>query len=617
MKLPPHATLWKLTPSLALLASGVILGAGLIIALVADQAYQTQKQREIDVQGQVLASTLSAALSFGDRDAAQEYVNALRLNPEVLVAAAYDLKGALFVSYARSPQARSPAVAPPPGARRDGETIAVATPVVERGTTIGTVLVEAVIEPLERRLARFASIALMMAMFALILGLLGVAQRTLAKANADLAAQAAMLEVANETLRHQIEEREKAEAALRQTQKIEAIGQLTGGVAHDFNNILQVVLGGLDLLRRRGAKWALADGPRADFQRYLGEISAAAQRGAELTRQLLAFARRQPLEPKETDINALVEGMSGLMRRALGEQIAIETTLAAELWHTRCDANQLENALLNLAVNARDAMPGGGVLAIETANTELDGDYARRNADVAAGSYVMIAVTDTGVGMTPEVLSHVFEPFFTTKEIGRGTGLGLSQVYGFLKQSGGHVTLSSEPGRGTTVRLYLPRSTGPAHTPRQIPEAPPQPGIAGETILAVEDDDSVLGLAVAALGDLGYRVLQARDGVEAMRLLAAEPGIDLLFTDVGLPGGLDGRQLADRARAARPGLKVLFTSGYARDVIVHDGRLDEGVILIGKPFTTEALAAKIREVLDAPRPAGFSSPPAGGSSNLP
>ena len=600
MKLPAHATLWKAAPAITLLTAAALLGAGLAIGLVADNAYQAQKRREIGVQGQILAATLTAALSFQDREAAQEYVDALLSNPEVQAVAAYDAKGALFVSYARAPRFRVPASAPAAGEMGEPGVIAVATPVIERGLPIGTVFVEAETEPVERRLTRFASIALLMAMFALILGLLGIAQRVLARANADLAAQAAMLATTNETLRQQIAEREKAEEALRQTQKIEAIGQLTGGIAHDFNNILQVVLGGLGVLRRRSAKWPLGDAPRADFERYVDEVAAASQRGAELTRQLLAFARRQPLEPKDTDINKLVQGMSGLMQRALGEQVEIETVLAGRLWRTQCDTNQLENALLNLAVNARDAMPGGGRLTIETANTHLDEAYARRHQDVEPGQYLMIAVTDTGTGMDQEVLAHVFEPFFTTKEVGRGTGLGLSQVYGFIKQSGGHVALYSEVGMGTTVKLYLPRSFARAepapppliHEPSEAAAAPT------ETVLVVEDDESVLALAVATLGDLGYRVVQARDGAEALRQLAAHSGIDLLFTDVGLPGGMNGRQLADRVRETRPDIKVLFTSGYARNAIVHGGRLDEGVALIGKPFTADALIDKIRQVLN-------------------
>ncbi len=591
MRFPAGAVLWKATPALASLTALAILVVGVMLGLFADRAHQTEKRREIDVQGQILASTISAALSFQDRAAAQEYVDSLRLDPEVLVAAAYDASGTLVVRFIRTPDQVVPLTAPPPGEFPGGETIAVATPVIERGTAIGTVFVEAVTEPFDRRLTRFASIALLMAMFALILALLGIAQRTLSN-------HAAMLASTNETLRQQIAEREKAEAALHQTQKIEAIGHLTGGVAHDFNNILQVIHAGLDIMRRRAAKWDLAAEVRQMLDRHLGDMMSASERGAGLTRQLLAFARRQPLEPKEIDANRLVQGMSDLLRRTLGEQIAIETVLAGGLWRTQSDANQLESALLNLAVNARDAMPDGGSLTIETANTHLDENYRQMHPEVEPGQYVMFAVTDTGAGMTQEVLSRVFEPFFTTKEVGRGTGLGLSQVYGFIKQSGGHVAIYSELGQGTSVKLYLPRSMGGAAEP-PAPAAVARPtGTPRETILVVEDDETVLGLAVDILGDLGYQVIQAQDGREALRRLAAHPSIDLLFTDVGLPGGLNGKQLADRAIEMRPGLKVLFTSGYTRNAIVHGGRLDAGVALISKPFTAEALADKIRQVLD-------------------
>jgi signal transduction histidine kinase len=599
--LPGSATLWRATPVIASLTALAILIAGFAIGLFADRASQVQARREIAVQGQILASTLTAALSFQDREAAQEYVNAMRVNPEIKLAAAYDEEGRLFVSYARSPEIIAPDLAPPVGIQNGDGSVAITAQVDEQDRAIGRVLIEAVTEPLDHRLARFASIALLMLMFAIILGLLGIAQRTLSKAHAELASHAVMLASTNESLREQIAEREKVEATLRQTQKIEAVGHLTGGVAHDFNNILQVVVGGLDMLQRRAVKWELSDKVRHDLGRYLGDIMAAAQRGAGLTKQLLAFARRQPLEPKDTDLNKLVQGMSELLRRSLGEQIAIETVLAGGLWRTQCDANQLENALLNLAVNARDAMPEGGRLTIETANAHLDEAYVRHHQDVEPGQYVLIAITDTGAGMPAEIMAQAFEPFFTTKEIGRGTGLGLSQVYGFLKQSGGHVALYSEIGLGTTVKLYLPRSLKARET--DAPLAPPVEAAADgpriETVLVVEDDESVLSLSVATLADLGYGVIQARDGHEALRQLEAHPSIDLLFTDVGLPNGLNGRQLADKARLSRPGLKVLFTSGYTRNAIVHGGRLDDGVALISKPFTADALGEKIRQVLAA------------------
>jgi CheY-like chemotaxis protein len=318
-----------------------------------------------------------------------------------------------------------------------------------------------------------------------------------------------------------------------------------------------------------------------------------------LTQHLLAFSRRQPLDPKPLDVNRLVSGMSNLLRRTLGETIAVETVLAGGLWKTHVDANQLEVALLNLAVNARDAMPSGGHLTIETANVFLDEGYAALQSEVLPGQYVVIAVTDTGTGMPRDVLERAFEPFFTTKAVGHGTGLGLSQVYGFVKQSGGHVKIYSESGQGTSVKIYLPRllvevaDAEPAAQPR-VSEA----GRHSETILVVEDDESVRAYSTETLAELGYRVLEAAAASEALAIIANEPDLALIFTDVGLAGPMNGRQLAEQARRLRPDVKVLFTTGYARNAIVHDGRLDAGVQLLTKPFTYEALAAKVREVLD-------------------
>ena len=390
-----------------------------------------------------------------------------------------------------------------------------------------------------------------------------------------------------------------AQERLRQAQKMEAVGQLTGGVAHDFNNLLQVVMGSIDLLRRR-------IGPGADARtlRPLDGAAEAARRGAALTARLLAFSRRQTLDPKPVDPNKLVAGMSDLLRRSLGEAVRLETVLAGGLWRTRVDPNQLENAILNLAVNARDAMPdGGGRLTVETANTHLDERYARDHDDLPPGQYVMVAVSDTGSGMPPEVVERAFEPFFTTKEVGQGTGLGLSQVYGFVKQSGGHVKIYSEPGAGTTVKIYLPRlrddASAGAFLPPEDDVRPVLPVAQGETVLVVEDDENVRRITVEALRELGYRVLEADGGAAALGLLDGHgAGIDLLFTDVVMPE-VNGRRLAEEARRRRPGLKVLFTTGYSRNAIVHNGVLDPGVQLIGKPFSMEELAAKLRAVLGA------------------
>ena len=386
----------------------------------------------------------------------------------------------------------------------------------------------------------------------------------------------------------------QTEEALRQSQKMEAVGQLTGGIAHDFNNMLAVVIGSLDLLVRR-----LGDAnPRA--QRLVAAAMEGARRAATLTERLLAFSRQQPLQPESIDANRLVAGMSDLLGRSLGGDIRLETVLAGGLWRTHADPNGLENAILNLSVNARDAMPGGGRLTIETANAHLDDAYAATHLGVPAGQYVLIAVTDTGTGMAPDVAARAFDPFFTTKEVGRGTGLGLSQVYGFVKQSGGHVKIYSEPGQGTAVKIYLPRQLGDvADTPARGAAPTLATGGSDELVLVVEDEPGVRRFSVEALRELGYAVLEAESAAEALRLLDATPAVALLFTDVVMPD-TNGRKLADEARRRRPGLRVLFTTGYTRNAVVHNGVLDPGVHLIGKPFTIEALAAKVREVLDAP-----------------
>jgi nitrogen-specific signal transduction histidine kinase/CheY-like chemotaxis protein len=384
-----------------------------------------------------------------------------------------------------------------------------------------------------------------------------------------------------------------AEEQLRQAQKMEAIGQLTGGVAHDFNNLLTIISGNLEILQRR-----LSERGETQLQRYVNIAMQGSARAAALTHQLLAFSRRQPLQPKSISVNALISGTSEMLRRTLPENISLETVLTGGVWLTYADPNQLENCLLNLSVNARDAMPGGGKLTIEAANVYLDENYAAM-ATIPSGQYVGIFISDTGKEMTPEVLSQAFDPFFTTKDIGEGTGLGLSQVYGFVKQSGGHVKIYSEVNAGTTIRIYLPRLVS-ANILNEI-QAVPAAAVRGEgeTILVVEDEADVRAFAVEMLMELGYRVLDAQDGASALRQLESETDISLLFTDVGLPGGMNGRQLADEALRRRPDLKVLFTSGYARNAIVHHGRLDPGVQLITKPFAFVDLAAKIRQLLDS------------------
>ena len=389
-----------------------------------------------------------------------------------------------------------------------------------------------------------------------------------------------------------ITERRLLEEQLRQSQKMEAIGQLTGGIAHDFNNMLAIVMGSLDMARRR-----LASGAHDQLGRWLDNAAEGATRAATLTSRLLSYSRRQPLDPKVVDVNALVSGMSQLLRQTISEAIVIETALAADLWKVFADPGQIENGLVNLAVNARDAMPEGGRITIETRNVELDDRYARQHPDVRPGQYVMVGLTDTGAGMTEEVKARAFEPFFSTKPPGQGTGLGLSQIFGFAKQSNGHVAIASELGRGTTVRLYLPRhvGAGEALAPAAAPDLAPA---CGQLILVVEDEAAVRQVSEQALQELGYRTLAAGGADEALQILSQTPQIELLFTDVVMPG-LTGRQLADEARRARPGLKVLYTTGYARDAIVHDGVLDHGAHLLPKPFSVEDLAAKVAQLLSA------------------
>lgn len=389
-----------------------------------------------------------------------------------------------------------------------------------------------------------------------------------------------------------IAEREEAEEALRQAQKMEALGQLTGGIAHDFNNMLAVVIGSLDLLTRR-----IGTEPRA--RRYVDSAMEGARRAATLTQRLLAFARQQPLKPEQIDVNRLVADMSDLLRRSLGAEVRLETVLAGGLWKIHADQNQLESALLNLAVNARDAMPEGGRLTIETLNSFLDSRYAAAHIGVPAGQYVMVAVTDTGTGMPAEVAAKVFDPFFTTKEAGKGTGLGLSQVYGFVKQSGGHIKVYSEIDQGTTVKIYLPRyfSTEEEDIEEESTSVLPT-GDYQEVILVVEDEPSVRQFSVDALTDLGYRVLEADGGKAALSVIDAHPEISLLFTDIVMPD-VNGRKLAEEAQRRRPNLKVLYTTGYTRNAIVHNGVLDPGVELIVKPFTIDELAAKVRVILDS------------------
>jgi len=393
---------------------------------------------------------------------------------------------------------------------------------------------------------------------------------------------------------HDLTERKRIEEQLVQAQKMEAVGQLSGGIAHDFNNLLTVIVGNAEVVLDRLRV-------RDDLRQPIDMIIGAAERGAELTRRLLAFSRRQILTPVEVDCNELVTRMHELLRRTLREDIQIHTAQDPELLRGYADPGQLESAVLNLCLNAQDAMPEGGTLTITTANAPLDERYRDLHPEVKPGLYVVVTVTDDGQGMPSDVLERVFEPFFTTKEIGKGSGLGLSMVYGFVKQSNGHVSIYSEPGLGTTVRLYIPASVGATQTTaprRPRPESETQE-THSETLLVVEDDPFVRGYAIACLEGLGYHVLSAVDGNDAMARLTTNSGVDLLFTDLVMPGGLNGWDLAERARSLRPNLKVLLTSGYAVETLTSRGRLRPGTILLHKPYRKADLARRVREALDA------------------
>ena len=572
MTLPQlHASRYRLTMVIASVIA--LLAASLIIAGYNERQYRIQTTQSASVQAQVLADTVAAALSFGDRESLREYVEALRANSEVEAVGVYDEGGRLVASYAQQPL---PQTLSGLTATSSSGQVSVIAPVAQKGVRLGAIYLRDHREPLMRRLVRYVGPGLLVIMASMMFLVMALDSRALFRANAELTAEMA--------------ERAKAEAALRQSQKMEAIGRLTGGIAHDFNNMLAIVLGSLDLLIRRH--------PDADARllRLANNAAEGARRAAALTQRLLAFSRLQPLNPAPSDISRSIKDMSDLLRRTLGEDITVETVSAAGLWRAHIDLSQLETALLNLAINARDAMPGGGKLTIETANTYLDRAYAGGEDDVTPGQYVMVAVTDTGAGIPPDVLAQVFEPFFTTKPAGLGTGLGLSQVHGFIKQSGGHIRLYSEVGVGTTAKLYLPRSMAEVAVARPGPLKSSGDQRRDVTILLAEDEAGVREFAVEALGELGFDVVAADGAKAALELLADHPEISVLLTDVVMPD-MNGRQLAELALRERPSLRVVFMTGYTRNAIVHNGVLDPDTHLVSKPFTIAQLGEELDAVL--------------------
>ena len=562
--------------------------ASLLIALKSESDYQARLIDHADVDAHILADTSSAALAFQDSRALSEYVAAFRADKDVVAAGIYDNSGRLLASFGQTPLR-----APAPGrgrAHASPDLLTVTTPVAEGGVALGSVFVAERAETLPARAFRYSGAALLALMAGLMFAMLGAYVRALSQAN--------------DGLRRQIAEREAVEAALRQSQKMEAVGRLTGGIAHDFNNMLAVISGSLDLLGRR----LTGDDPRVT--RLLEAAAEGARRAAELTKRLLAFSRRQPLNPKAADVGESARSLSQLLSRALGETVEMQTVVAGGLWPAMIDLPQLESAILNLCVNARDAMPDGGRLTLECGNAFLDRDYCQRHPDVSPGQYVMVAVTDTGSGIAPELLEQVFEPFFTTKPIGLGTGLGLSQVQGFIKQSGGHVAIYSEVGVGTTVKLYLPRSeTQPER--REAPARVRRADRRNVTVLVVEDDPGVRAFAVDALQELGYDATQASSAAEGLTVLKSSPDVSVLLTDVIMPN-MNGRQLSTQALKLRPELKVLFMTGYTQNAIVHNGVLDADARLLSKPFSTAQLEVELDALLTTPRPAGpaaASAPP--------
>jgi signal transduction histidine kinase/DNA-binding response OmpR family regulator len=628
------------------------------------QAFRKTSINDMTTQADILAKVSLPALEFNDRKVAHENLAQLQARPGVTAAAIYAADGSRFATYARE-GAATEVIPPAPatgGYLIDGDQIKMFRRIARNGEVAGTVYLSAHY-PLAERIERYVmvlSAALVLGLavaflvsawlqaavtrpiraltgavrqvierrdfsarvakstqdevgslvdaFNSMLGEVGHRAEALEHSNGALqremgertTAQEALSQL-NATLEERIEERtaelERAHEQLRQSQKLEAVGQLTGGVAHDFNNVLQVIMSNLQMLQM-----TLAGHPEA--QRRLEAAAFAADRGAKLSSQLLAFARRQPLQPLSVNLGRVLRGMDDLLRRALGETIHIETVVAGGLWSTLVDPHQLENVVLNLAINARDAMKGHGRLTLELGNAMLDDQYVANERDVPAGQYVMLGISDNGCGMSPEVLRRAFEPFFTTKREGEGTGLGLSMAYGFVKQSHGHIRIYSEVGAGTTIKIYLPRCHAPEE---ELGEQSTERAVGGiETILVVEDDLAVQATTVDILSALGYRVLKANDGQSALTILQSGIPVDMLFTDVVMPGPVRSPELARQAKQLLPQIEVLYTSGYTQNAIVHGGRLDPGVELISKPYRREDLARKIRSMFAKKRPAQAS-----------
>jgi signal transduction histidine kinase/CheY-like chemotaxis protein len=552
-----------------MIAAILLVAAGLAVAGYNESLFRAQAAREAQVQADILAANLTAALAFNDADAAQQYLNALSANPEAEAAGLYSASGALVSGYRRDSSQTLPPKAPAQLQRSTHGQLAVTSPVVQAGVRLGSVYLRIQAEPLSRRVLRYAAIGLLGVMASLVAVVLGAANTAQRRANRAL-------EQANDALRQQIEQRERAEEALRQSQKMEAMGQLTGGVAHDFNNLLMVASSGLDLLDR-------TENPeRREILRQ--GIRQALDRGASLTRQLLTFSRRSPLKTEVIDIGAQIEGMRLLLERSLREDIVTRIEIEPGLRAVEVDPSQLEVAILNIAVNARDAMPEGGAITLAARNRP------GLTIDGMTGDFVELSVTDTGVGMTAETAQRVFEPFFTTKSVGKGTGLGLSQVYGFCRASGGAAEIKSAPEEGTKVSLLFPASSKPlTHRPPApaTVKKPPPPGV----VLLVEDDDSVAAAVTAMLDELGYKVVRAADAQSALAILDRDQeAFDVMFSDMVMPGAMDGAALAEAVLKRRPGLPIVLTTGFSD---AADSAARMGLRLLPKPYHIETLGAEL------------------------
>ncbi|MFN3521300.1 MAG: ATP-binding protein [Phenylobacterium sp.] len=555
---------WILSPLFAIGLAVALVLAGLTLAVFNEQQQRGQKLREVAVQADILAASVSAALAFDDHQAAQEYIAALRVNREIEAAGVYDAQGRLFAGFGLG--AGPPQSAPAQIRAVDGDRLVATAPVQVGGAKVGSVYLRAFIEPIGRRAMRYAGIAFLVVMAALLVVVLGVSNASLAEAQ--------------RTLRSEAAEREKVEEALRQSQKMEAMGQLTGGVAHDFNNLLMVASSGVELMER-------TDDPKRQAMLRQG-IRQAIERGASLTQQLLAFARRTPLDPQVVDLGERMGDTIALLDRSLRENVTVRLEKGPDLWPVEIDSAQFEVALLNIALNARDAMPGGGRIVIQVRN-------ARDPAGLAPGDYVRLSVTDTGVGMPAELIPRAFEPFFTTKDVGMGTGLGLAQVYGFAKASGGDVRLESVPGEGATVSLFLPRTTKPLPPPPQA-AAPIPERVEPARVLLVEDDDSVAEVVAQMLEELGYDARRAPNARTALNVLDEDAGFDLVLSDMIMPGDMNGLDLAHEISRRRPDLPVILTTGFSD---AADAAAREGLRLLRKPYRMDALAAELAATLSA------------------